>query len=247
MGLLCSAHQPVYMPWLGLLHKIAAADVFISWDDVQQEDSGFENRNQVLTSKGPQWLTIPCRRGRELMIRHVEVASDQSWRRKHFRTLELAYSKAQHWARHAEFLQWYYGQGWKRLVEWNDAMLDYMINFFQVRGPRFFTLSGLNGPTHSDLDGAAKANATIISACHAVGANQYLFGEHGIDYASKEAFRAGGVEPFVQDYDCKPYPQVNAHEGDFTSRLSALDLMMNVEQGEAIRVMMAGGSTRRMG
>lgn len=240
MGLLATAHQPVFMPWLGLIHKIAVSDVFISWDDVQQEDSGFENRNQILTAKGPQWLTVPCLRGRDLKVREVKIAGG-AWRRKQLRTLELAYSKAPLWKRHEEFLRFFYGQEWERLEQANDSMRDYMLGYFGLLkgGTRFFKLSGLNAP--------GDKGARILAACRAIGANQYLFGAHGVDYANKAEFLAHGVEPFVQEYECQRYPQIGAKEGDFTSRLSALDLMMNVEQAEALRVMMAGGSTRRMG
>jgi hypothetical protein len=30
-----TGHQPVYLPWLGLFHKISLADVFVLMDDVQ--------------------------------------------------------------------------------------------------------------------------------------------------------------------------------------------------------------------
>src|SRR4030066_409564 len=33
--MILTAHQPVYLPWLGLFHKIALSDMFCIFDDVQ--------------------------------------------------------------------------------------------------------------------------------------------------------------------------------------------------------------------
>ena len=123
-----SAHQPVYMPWLGYIHKIASCDVWINFDDVPMESSGFENRQLILGSAGTtQWLTVPVRRGRDIKIRDVMICQDQNWRRKHWRSIELAYSKAPQWGRHSDFLKWLYEQEWERLVDLNDAILNYLL------------------------------------------------------------------------------------------------------------------------
>ena len=45
-----TAHQPVYMPWLGLFHKIAISDTFVWFDDVQYQSKEWDNRNKIKTS-----------------------------------------------------------------------------------------------------------------------------------------------------------------------------------------------------
>ena len=54
-----TAHQPVYMPWLGLFHKIAISDTFVWFDDVQYQTKDWNNRNRIMTNNGPIWLTVP--------------------------------------------------------------------------------------------------------------------------------------------------------------------------------------------
>ena len=34
MTKLLSAHQPVYLPWLGFFHKLFVSDLFVIFDDV---------------------------------------------------------------------------------------------------------------------------------------------------------------------------------------------------------------------
>ncbi len=56
-----SAHQPVYLPWLGLFHKIALTDIFCFFDIVQYQRKDFNNRNKIKTSAGPIWLSVPVK------------------------------------------------------------------------------------------------------------------------------------------------------------------------------------------
>ncbi len=53
--MILAAHQPQYLPWLGYLHKIASADVFLTLDDVQYKKNEWQNRNRIKSTKGWQW------------------------------------------------------------------------------------------------------------------------------------------------------------------------------------------------
>ena len=57
--MILTAHQPVYLPWLGLFHKIALSDAFVWFDDVQYQKRDWNNRNKIKTNSGPAWLTVP--------------------------------------------------------------------------------------------------------------------------------------------------------------------------------------------
>ena len=61
--MIVAAHQPHYLPWLGYLAKVAAADLFVVMDDLQYEDQNFQNRNRVKFNHGAIWLTVPLERG----------------------------------------------------------------------------------------------------------------------------------------------------------------------------------------
>ena len=43
---LISGHQPAYLPWLGLIHKVMVADEFVFMDDVQFIGNDFIHRNR---------------------------------------------------------------------------------------------------------------------------------------------------------------------------------------------------------
>ncbi len=85
MSRVLAAHQPNYMPWLGLFYKLGQADVWVVGDDVQYTRHGLINRNRIRTATGWQWLTVPVlTRGRGLQsICDVLMDTTQTWQRKH--------------------------------------------------------------------------------------------------------------------------------------------------------------------
>jgi len=92
-----TAHQPVYLPWLGLLHKIALADLFCFFDIVQYQRKDFNNRNKINTSNGPIWLTVPVKSSGRLnsVINDIEII-DNDWKKNHLLSIELNYKKTKY-------------------------------------------------------------------------------------------------------------------------------------------------------
>lgn len=50
--------QPYFLPYLGYWQMLNAVDHFVIYDDVQFSKGGYVNRNKLLGSKGPQWVTL---------------------------------------------------------------------------------------------------------------------------------------------------------------------------------------------
>ena len=42
-----SAHQPAFMPWIGLIHKVFLSDVFIFMDIAKFRKRAFMHRNRI--------------------------------------------------------------------------------------------------------------------------------------------------------------------------------------------------------
>ena len=225
------------MPWLPYLHKLSECDTWISFDDVPMESSGFENRQLILGPAGTaQWLTVPVKRGRDLKIRDVLICQDQNWRRKHWRSIELAYGKASQWSQHSDFLRWLYEQEWQRLVDLNEAILNYLALKFELRATRLKL---------SDMDLTTHKSQLVLDAVKRAGGWHYLFGAMGEDYADLAAFKAAGVEVWIQKYEAKEYPQMRPNV--FWPNLWAFDLLLNVELEQARDIMRAGGTVKRLG
>ncbi len=90
--MICSIHQPNYIPYLGLFNKIAQSDVFVFYDIAQYTKEDYHQRNTIKGSSGPIRLSLPVSVHLGMTIK--EVTFDQRVLEKHWKTFEMNYKKA---------------------------------------------------------------------------------------------------------------------------------------------------------
>ncbi len=213
--MLVAIHQPHYLPWLGYLHRMAQADLFIVLDHVQFERGNYQNRTQIRIHGAPHWLTVPVlQRSQKERIADKLIDTRQDWDASHFETLRRAYGSAA-----VAPLKAIYQTPWERLVDLNDAMLQFLRAAFAIRTP-FVNSSELGvGGAKSEL---------VLNLCLAVGADALLVGLGGSrHYLDRAAFERAGVELVFQEFQHPVYAQRGP--GPFTPGLSALDFLFNHE------------------
>src|SRR5438477_13189772 len=93
--MILTAHQPVYLPWLGLFHKILLSDLFCVFDIVQYQKRDYNNRNKIKTMCGAKWLSVPVKSKNHFQTKLCDVKIiNGNWGRKHARAIEINYGKA---------------------------------------------------------------------------------------------------------------------------------------------------------
>ena len=133
-----TAHQPGYLPWLGLFHKIAIADHFVSFNDVQYEVKGWHNRNKIKSVNGELMLSVPVFTKGHLSksLQEILIATDQPWAKKHFKSISSCYGKAPYWKRYSDFFEMIYLQKeWTKLVDLNEFMLNWFLLELGIKTP----------------------------------------------------------------------------------------------------------------
>ena len=85
--MIISIHQPQYLPWDNFFKKIKKSDCFIFLDNVEFQKNGLQNRNQIKTSNGPIWLTVPIKQKHGQKISDVEIDNSKDWKKKHWKTI----------------------------------------------------------------------------------------------------------------------------------------------------------------
>ena len=221
--MIVAAHQPSYLPWLGYLAKMAAADVFVVMDDLQYEAQNFQNRNRIKLARGTGWLTVPVERGsQEDRILDKRIAHEanprQHWQHRTWATLETHYRRAPMWNVYAPALREIYTRPWTSLVDLDLAMLELARAWFRITTPvvRASTL-GLTG---------AKTER-ILALVRAVGATTYLSGRGGsTTYLDVELLEGSGVKvawhAFAHPVYAQRYPEVG-----FVPNLAFVDILFN--------------------
>ena len=84
--MILTAHQPVYLPWLGLFHKIWLSDTYVFFNTVQYLPKEWMNRNKIKTFNGEIYLTVPVlKKGfLEKKNNEIEINNNTNWQKKHF-------------------------------------------------------------------------------------------------------------------------------------------------------------------
>lgn len=223
--------QPSYLPWLGYLDQLDAADVFVFYDDVQFDPGGWRNRNRIKTSQGVRWLTVPVTHDRDAgaalpMLPNVRVA-DTPWRRKHLSTLRQAYARTPRVELVTEGLERVLDRGHASLVDLTVDTVEFCAALLGIQAETVRS-SALG------IDGSQSGR--LLNICRALGATHYLSGAAARSYLDIGLFREAGIEVEFQDYQHPSYPQPH---GEFVPYLSVIDLIANVDE-HALDVLRSG-------
>jgi hypothetical protein len=229
-----TAHQPAYLPWLGLLHKAALADTFVILDTVQYERNSFTNRNRIRTAHGSQWLTVPVLSEGHMhsTVGALRIAAQHGWARKHWATLNMCYGRAPFFNEHGPFLQDVYSREWDLLVDLCEHILLYLFRAFDI---------GARVVRASIMQLSGKKTDLLLDLCAKTDAQTFIFGALGRQYAPVAALESAGVRAVFQEYHHPIYPQ--AYPG-FAPGMNAFDLLMNVGP-RSREVMMSGNQSRK--
>ena len=237
--MLVTGHQPNYLPYLGLLAKVARADLFVVVDNVQfvkRGPFGFQHRAKIRTAQGWHWLTVPViTSGRFTQrINEVEIDRRLPWRRKHWESIRRNYSRAPHFSagRQTDVFRQLYERDWERLVDLNLTALRYLLGAFGITTPMVVA-------SEAGIEG--RATGLILDICRKTGAGAYLHGPHGPDYADLAAIRDAGYANFVLDFQHPAYPQV--YRG-FEPNMAGIDLLFCLGGEAGLEMLLDGNAPR---
>ncbi len=207
-------HQPEHLPYLGFLYKMSQSDIFVLLDDVQFQKNGFQNRNRIKTSQGPQWITVPVLHSFGQKINEVRIDNRNDWKKKHLQSFVANYAKAPYFAAYFPMLQEIYAHSWNLLCELNIALIEFFAKELGIKTKIVRSSSLLKQGEKNDL---------LISICQNLPATCYLSGM-GAAYLDVSLFQKNNIPV---EYTNFKHPQYSQLYGEFLPNMSALDLLMN--------------------
>ncbi len=232
--MILTAHQPVYLPWLGLFHKIALSDAFCYFNDVQYQIKDYNNRSKIKIGDGGTWLTVPVlNKGyREKKIREIEINNSIGWRKKHWKSIYLNYKKAPFFDKYAPYLEGVYKSDWQYLSDLNESMLKWFLTMLGIKVDYFRA---------SELNFQGYKSELVLDMCKKLKADTYIFGALGRDYAEARKFAQAGIKIYFQDYKHPEYKQAGK---DFLPYMSIIDLLFN-EGDKSLEILMSDNITKK--
>jgi WbqC-like protein family len=209
--------QSNYIPWKGYFDMLNMADTFIIYDEVQYTKNDWRNRNKIKTTNGLIWLTIPVKQEKlDQKINETFVVND-SWRKKHWNSLQIAYAKAPYFKLHKDiFEDLYLNNIEQSLSKINFNFLVTIANILNIK-------TKIINSTELIL-GEGKTQR-LVNLCQQVGATNYLSGAAAKDYLEVELFEQQQIN--VQWMDYSNYQIYNQLNNEFEHAVSILDLIFN--------------------
>lgn len=228
--MLVTIHQPEHLPWLGFFNKADQADILVLLDTVQFRKNYFQNRNRILTSNGPSWLTVPVLMKGHISrtIKDMEIDCKQEWHCKHWRSIEVNYCKHKFFRDYGHFFKETYKRPWHLLAELNEHVIRF---FFEALGIKTKIVRA------SDLGVSGSSSDLLLDICLKMKADAYLAGQSAQDYLDETIFLDKGIEIVHHKFNHPEYAQRG--QNAFVSHLSTLDLIMNAG-GESIYIIRSG-------
>ena len=234
-----SIHQPNFLPWIGLFHRIYLSECFVIFDHVQaMGGKSWLSRNRILIGGQKRWITMPVRKTGRFgqRINEVEINYETNFLEKHLRTLELNYKKAKFFDEFFPILEKVYTKRTKYISHFNSLFIMEVTKFLGLE--RVFIHSSDLLETYPDLD-LLKGNELILEICRKIEATQYISGTGCLDFINPKSFQKIGIEFYFQNF---VHPNYSQHKAiDFVSHLSIIDALFSVGKAETLQMVSQPG------
>jgi hypothetical protein len=215
--------QSNYIPWKGYFDSIAIVDEFVIYDDMQFTRRDWRNRNQIKTSQGLKWLTIPVEvKGKYFQKIKDTKISDKNWNIIHWNILKQHYSKAKCFKEVKDFIEYLYIKAsFNFLTDINVHFLGAICDFLGIKTPFRFS---------SEFALKEDRNERLLNICLQLEGTDYYSGPAAKAYMDASLFKNAGVNVHYLNYS--GYEQYEQLFPPFAHGVSILDLIFT-EGGNA--------------
>tara|TARA_B100000674_G_C37856284_1_gene922557 strand:- start:344 stop:1078 length:735 start_codon:yes stop_codon:yes gene_type:complete len=222
-----SAHQPQFFPHLSFFEKISCVDTYVCLDTLKYSRHSFQTRNKIKidSDTGWTWIFVPIKYNSDFYyFDQYLIDNTTNWKKKHLKSIQLAYSKSKYFEEIFEDLKKIYS---KEHIRLSDIVLDiiyYGIKTFEIKTD-FILYSEM---LKDGFKPKESKGLWVLELTKYLNGTKFLFGENATNYLTdfdKESFKKNNVEFVFQKYEFKQYPQLH---GSFVPALSFTDLLFNI-------------------
>jgi hypothetical protein len=186
---------------------------------MQYTKRDWRNRNKLINSNGPTWLSIPVKvKGKYLQKINETEVSDLNWRIDHWNFIETNYRKAPFFQEYSVFFKKLYDtEHSNMLTDINVSFLKTIINLLniniQILDSREF---GLHGDKTEKL----------VNICKDLNADEYFTGPAAKSYMDEKLFEDNKIK--VSYYNLEGFKEYKQLWNGFDHGVSILDMFFNL-------------------
>ena len=231
-GKIICIHQPTFLPWIGWFDLIDQADELILLDDVKFSKQSWQQRNNIISKKGLELITIPVIKPplNKNKINQKNIFQNNFYI-KHLKSIEMNYSKSKYFNLYFDEFSKIYTEGYnsKKLSIFLIKMLKWLFAIMEIK---------TNIILSSQIEYSGNKSAMLVSLCKNRKVNKYISTSGATKYLNQDLnlFNTNNIEVFIHKYLHPTYKQLSE---EFISHASVIDLLFN--EGPASRLIIKSG------
>lgn len=210
-----SIRQPGYLPYVGFFKKIQSCDIFVYLDDVQYERGDWDNRNQIKTSDGSLFLTVPIHNKLGQKLKDAKIVSTHDWQKKHLEGIKNNYQRCDYFSTYWDDVSSIISNNWEKLIDLNLELIEYFNKKLDLQTKTVRS---------SSFDISNSGSEKLLKICQKLNASIYLSGELGKNYLDEDLFNQNNIDVIFEKFQHPVYTQ---RFDDFIPNMTILDLLFN--------------------
>lgn len=140
--MITSIMQPTFIPSAIYFSLILQSDNFVFLDNVKFSKQSFQQRNIILTSGGPKWITLPIDKSDTSQIKNIKIKLNSNLIKKNLKTIKENYSKTKFFNKYFPQLEKIFDQKDESLSSFNIKIIKWLCDCFEIQS-NFFMASDL--------------------------------------------------------------------------------------------------------
>lgn len=225
----------------------------------KERHSSYQSDTPIKLSSGEFALTVPIKHNGLMPLNKTQIDYSHKWVPKHQGVIKSAYGKGQSFDNFFPQFREILLKKYDSLAELNVATIIWGISFIaklnmdnqditleklnkRLSGAKNIRLKKVIRSSEFNIQrpsGFQKGTEWTIAICQALGATEYYHGATAKDsYMELDYYKKKGIIPITQNWQGIQYDQQFSDETGFLPNLSILDLLFNVDQKEALKIIL---------
>ncbi len=212
--MILSGHQPVYLPGIIVMSKIALSDKFMFVSHCDYQPKTWHSRNYIWGCRGPVMLSVPVIKGNS--INETRPLTEDRWRLKHMRSIEWNYTGRPYFEKYYPEIMACLLQPAESLSELNIGLIRVLMHMLEIDTPIYDSI---------DFVDKIKSHKTqmLVEMCQTIDDISHYLSSPGETYVKKEEMNGYG-HSFLKFN----HPVYDQGHKEFMPNLSVIDLLFNM-------------------
>ena len=200
---IASAHQPAFMPWIGLIHKVFLSDVLIFMDIAKFRKRAFMHRNRIEINDAAHFIGLKVNDQSDFKLcNEINISKHHQLDLKKMKDKILfSYKKSKYLNDLKDFLENSSNDNSNNLNEICLSQLYFLCKNLEIKTQIIKESDIINIEKTKEIN----ASERLLNHAKITNANIYLTGVNSKNYLDESLFKENNLVHLVQKFDYKKF------------------------------------------